>query len=330
LSADAVPLVSVIVPCYRQARYLPEALDSALGQSHAAVEVLVVNDGSDDDTEAVARSYGDRIRYLWRPNGGLSAARNSGIREARGRYLKFLDADDALHPDQIAWQVEAVQGRDDCVSLTAVRLYRDGHPEQFIDHVPQAKALLPDLFQDIDWGGIHGFLFPTALVRAVGGFDESLRFAEDWNFFCRVGLHDPVLTTDARVGAYYRLRAGSMSTNRPGMAATRGRLLCDLHDILRAKGRRDWFGLDLLKVEQATYQGLVQMGVRQPELLDGLLRRLRELQAVEGFGLYGWRFRLLARLLGYARAERLRGFLVRALRKRPPESLDIAAWREGP
>src|SRR6516164_9832221 len=96
------PLVSVIIPCYRQARYLPEAIDSILGQSYPAVEAVVVNDGSDDDTEAVARRYGDRVRYAWRPNGGISAARNWGIAHARGAYLKFLDADDYLHPDQVA------------------------------------------------------------------------------------------------------------------------------------------------------------------------------------------------------------------------------------
>jgi glycosyltransferase involved in cell wall biosynthesis len=303
-------------------------VDSALGQSYPAIEVLIVNDGSDDDTEAVARGYGDRVRYVYRPNGGLSAARNSGIAQARGAYFKFLDADDSLHPDQIAWQMAALAGRPNCVSLTGVRLYRDRCPEQFLDHLPTAKALLPDLFRDIDWGGIHGFLFPAGLVRAVGGFDATLRFAEDWNFFCRVGLHGPLLLTDPRIGAYYRLRAGSMSTNRVGMTTTRAGLLIELHDLLQAASRPDWFGLDLLKLEQATYHGLVLQGVRDPRLLDGLLTRIHELQRREGFGLFGWRFRLLARLLGYARAERVRAHILRITRKKPPEALDTGAWRE--
>jgi glycosyltransferase involved in cell wall biosynthesis len=322
------PLVSVVVPCYRQAHYLPGALDSALAQSYPAVEIIVVNDGSDDDTEAVTRRYGDRVRYVYRANGGLSAARNTGIAQVRGTYLKFLDADDYLHPDQLAWHMAAMAGRADRVSMTGVRLFRDGHPDQFIDHVPAASALLPDLFRDMDWGGIHGYLFPTALVRAVGGFDESLRFAEDWNFFCRIGLHAPQLMTDPRIGAFYRLRAGSMSTNRVGMITTRAGLIMELHDILRDAGRADWFGIDLLKLEQVTYHGLFLKGVSDRAMLDGLLARIKELQKREGFGHFGWRFRMMARMLGYERAERVRTRIIHLLGKKAPEALDTAAWRD--
>ena len=327
-AANGMPLVSVIIPCYRQARYLKTAVDSVLAQSHPAVEILVVNDGSDDDTEQVARGYGDRVRYLYRANGGISQARNTGIMHARGVYLKFLDADDHIHTDQIAWQVAALAGRTDRVSLTTVRLYRYCCPDQYIDHVPAAKNLLPDLFKDIDWGGIHGFLVPAQLVKAVGGFDENFCVAEDWNFLCRVGLLGTELLTDPRVGAYYRLRPGSSSTRRQATALARGRLFMDLHDILRGRACPDWFGVDLLKAEQATYHGLVLLGVPDQPLLQGLLTRIKELQARVGFGQFGWRFRLMARLLGYARAEYLRVRVMRLMKKRPPESLDTAAWRE--
>jgi glycosyltransferase involved in cell wall biosynthesis len=321
------PLVSIVIPCYKQAQYLSEAIDSALAQTYPAVEVIVVNDDSPDDTEAVARGYGDRIVYVHRPNGGVAAARNTGIARARGRYVKFLDADDHLYLEQVAWQMAAIGGREDCVSLTTVRLYRDGRPEELLDHVPQATALLPDLFRGIPWGGTHGWLFPTSLVRAVSGFNETLRFGEDWDFFTRLGLLDPRLLTDPRVGCYYRQRAGSMSAHRAGMAAARGRILIELHDKLRATGRPDWFGLDLLKFEQAIYEAMVRHDVKDGPLLDGFLQRIFELQHRVGFGNYGWRFRLMARCLGYARAERLRCLVVRLLRIRPPETLDTQAWR---
>ncbi len=321
------PLVSVIIPCYRQARWLPEAIDSALGQAYPAVEVLVVNDGSDDDTEAVARAYGDRIRCIGRPNGGVSAARNTGITHARGAYLKFLDADDYLHPEQISRQVELASGRDDVVSFTGVRLFRDGHPDEHLDHVPAAAALLPDLFKDLDWGGILAYLFPARLVREVGGFAEGIHHAEDWDFFCRVGLLEPRFVVDPRIGCYYRQRAGSASADRAAWVRSQARLVLNLHEKLRGAGRRDWFGLDLLKFEQGCYEELVRLRLREPELLTGLLRCIQELQAREGFGNYGWRFRLLARALGYARAERLRGFVVRTLNLQPLETLDTASWR---
>jgi glycosyltransferase involved in cell wall biosynthesis len=321
------PLVSIIIPCYKQAEYLAAAVDSALAQTYLPIEIIVVNDGSPDDTEKVALGYGDKIIYLTRPNGGVAASRNTGTARARGRYLKFLDADDHLHPEQIAWQMEALAGREDFLSLTTVRLYRDGRPDQYIDHVPKATALLPDLFQDIDWGGTHGWLFPTALVRKAGGFDETIRFAEDWEFFTRLGLLNAALLVDPRVGCYYRQRAGSMSADRVGMATTRAGILIGLHDKLREMNRPEWFGLDLLKTEQAAYQGLVQLQVKDAVLLDGLLGRILELQKRVGFGQFGWRFRLMTRLLGYGRAERLRAFVVRALKIKPPESLDTQEWR---
>jgi glycosyltransferase involved in cell wall biosynthesis len=322
------PLVSIIIPCYKQAEYLPAAIDSALAQTYAPVEVIVVNDGSPDNTEEVAKSYGDKVIYVHRPNGGLSAARNTGIARARGGHLKFLDSDDYLHPEQVEWQVGALAGRGDCVSLTATRLFRDGAPEEYLDHVPQARALLPDLFDlDYDWGAPIGWLFPASLVRAVGGFNESLRFAEDWDFFLKLGLLEVSLLVDRRVGCYYRQRPGSMSANRVGMAKARARILTEVHDKLREKDRPDWFGLGLLNVEQNAYQKLVQLAVRDAGLLDGLLRRIRDLQKLVGFGRYGWRFRLMAHVLGYARAERLRAFVVRALKIKPPETLDTQAWR---
>jgi glycosyltransferase involved in cell wall biosynthesis len=320
-------LVSVIIPCYRQARYLPEAIDSVLAQSHPAVEAIVVNDGSDDDTEAVARRYGERIHYVWRPNGGISAARKTGIEHARGAYLKFLDADDYLHPDQIAWQLDDIGHSDNAVSFTGVRLFRDGRPEQYLDHIPPATALLPDLFKPLDWGGILGFLFPTRLVHEVGGFVEGVTHAEDWFLTCRIGLLDPRFRVDPRIGCYYRQRVGSASADRTSWVRSQSRLVIQLHDILRDRGRRDWFGLDLLKFEQSVYQGLVNRGVREPDLLDGLLRRIKELQAREGFGDFGWRFRLMARLLGYANAEYLRSFVIRKLNIHPPATLDTASWR---
>ena len=83
------PLVSVIIPCYNQAQYLPEAIDSVLKQTYPRVEVVVVNDGSPDDTEGVANGYGDRIRYVTRANGGISLARNTGIANAERRLCEI-------------------------------------------------------------------------------------------------------------------------------------------------------------------------------------------------------------------------------------------------
>ena len=152
--------------------------------------------------------------------------------------------------------------------------------------MPVARALLPDLFQDIDWGGLHGFLYRRALVQSDWG-STNVRHFEDWDLLTRLGLHGAKLLTDSQVGCYYRQRAGSVSANRVGMTTSRARLLIGLHDQLRSDSRPNWFGLDLLKAEQGTYQGLVSLGVDEPKLLQDLLDRIKELQRREGCSLAG-------------------------------------------
>jgi len=94
----AAPTVSVIIPTYNRANLIPQAIDSVLQQTFSDFEIIVVDDGSTDDTEAVVRAYGDRVRYVWTPNGGTGHARNVGMQHALGRYFTFLDSDDLLYP----------------------------------------------------------------------------------------------------------------------------------------------------------------------------------------------------------------------------------------
>src|SRR5271170_7896548 len=102
----ANPLVSIIIPAYRQAQFLGQAIESALAQVYSPIEVIVINDGSDDDTETVARRFGDKIIYHWQPNRGVSAARSAAVALATGKYIYCLDADDLLAPEAIGWLVE--------------------------------------------------------------------------------------------------------------------------------------------------------------------------------------------------------------------------------
>ncbi len=115
------PLVSIIIPCYGQAQFLPWAIESALAQSYPAIETIVINDGSPDQTETVAQRYSGRILYHWQHNQGLSAARNTGIARASGKYVLCLDADDRLHNDAIAWLMGAAAGRDNVLCVMGAR-----------------------------------------------------------------------------------------------------------------------------------------------------------------------------------------------------------------
>jgi glycosyltransferase involved in cell wall biosynthesis len=108
------PLVSIIIPCYKQAAYLPEAVASAVAQTYPCREIVIVDDGSPDETSAVARALigrydGEKIRLLVGPNSGLGSARNAGIRTAKGHYLVPLDADDTLSPDMLSRCVAALE-----------------------------------------------------------------------------------------------------------------------------------------------------------------------------------------------------------------------------
>src|SRR5689334_8831893 len=104
-----MPTVSVIIPAFNQARFLAVAIDSVLQQTYRDVEIVVVDDGSTDETRDVAARFGDRVNYVHQDNTGLPGARNRGIRESSGEFLCFLDSDDFLHPEKIQRQVELLK-----------------------------------------------------------------------------------------------------------------------------------------------------------------------------------------------------------------------------
>jgi glycosyltransferase involved in cell wall biosynthesis len=103
------PLVSVVIPAYNYAQYVAETIDSVIAQTYPAIDIIVIDDGSTDDTAAVVAAYSDKVRYIYQHNAGLSAARNTGTNHARGQYIVYLDADDKLQPTFIAETYAALQ-----------------------------------------------------------------------------------------------------------------------------------------------------------------------------------------------------------------------------
>ena len=215
---------SIIIPCFRHGRLLGQAVDSALAQTHRAVEVIVVNDGSEDETEDVARSFGDRIQYVTKENGGLSSARNAGIGLARGQYLLFLDADDLLHPEAVERLVAAAGGSGDRMAMMGVRCFATEHDRTSGPvMIPGFHGpLTPQIF--VHNHPVHGILCPKAAIVAAGGFDESLRAVEDWDLWIRVALRGMDVVSIPWCGAFYRQVAGSMSSDRSRMAHAKCRM----------------------------------------------------------------------------------------------------------
>jgi glycosyltransferase involved in cell wall biosynthesis len=230
------PLVSLIIPCYRQARYLPGALDSGLNQSYHPVEIVVINDGSDDDTEAVARRYAGKVRYIHQPNGGSSSARNAGIKAAEGKYLLFLDADDLLHPEALAWLVEAMQGQEDRVCVMGFRKFQTD-PMQAVgsDYLPPAEQPLAYRVMFGCLAPPHAHLCSKSLALRVGGFDDHwANGVEDWDFWRRLALAGAHFLPVPRVGAYYRRHEASVSANRLRMDMMHAALVLRIQRELEA------------------------------------------------------------------------------------------------
>lgn len=174
------PVVSIIVPCYRQAEYLPETLESVLAQTYRGWECIVVNDGSPDDTEAVAKRYCEkdaRIKYLYQENQGVAMARNNGIRASQGEYILPLDADDLIAPDCLETFVGAMSSGEYDVVYSQV--------QRFGSSTGIWKMLDYD-YDTILWGN----MIPcTALYRRgdfdrTPGYNPNMKFGyEDWDFW---------------------------------------------------------------------------------------------------------------------------------------------------
>lgn len=189
--------VSAIIPTYNRRELVVRAIDSALAQTHPIDEIIVIDDGSSDGTGSALRArYGERIRYVWQANAGVSAARNHGLRLAQGRYLALLDSDDEWLPEKTERQIALLRAHPDfgmvlcdvqCVDSTGATIdivhrrdviREDGPALRWVIHSP---ALAP-----------ASAMLRREAYEDVGGFDESLRTAEDIDFHLRMARRWPI------------------------------------------------------------------------------------------------------------------------------------------
>ncbi len=230
--------VSLIIATFNHARFLDAAIDSALAQTLGAVDVIVVDDGSTDDTPAVLARYAGRVRVLRQPNRGLAAARNAGLAAARGTYVAFLDADDVMASTKLAAQL-AVLERSPTIGWTYCDVLIETVATRTTVTASErfgygARALDGWLFPEL----IHGNFIPAIapMIRrtaldAVGGFDERLTALEDWDMWLRLSLIAEARYTPA-VLVTYRIRPGGMSEDRARMDRNR---FCVLDKINRTR-----------------------------------------------------------------------------------------------
>ena len=211
-----MPTVSVIMPAYNVASYIAAAMDSALGQTFDDLEVVVVNDGSTDDTPAIVSRYtarDDRVRLLHQTNGGISVARNTALRVARGQYFALLDADDVWDPEYLAEQMAIFRARPDVSIVTgnAVNLggLLTGQPARPWPD-PRPEPTLQTMLADEEAVFIMS-IFSRRVYEQIGGFDETIRSNEDYDYWLRASLAGFRFARNDKPLGEYRRRSDSVS-----------------------------------------------------------------------------------------------------------------------
>ena len=215
-----MPKISVIVPCYNQAQYLDECLNSVLEQTYKDWECIIVNDGSPDNTEEVAKEWvkkDSRFKYFYKNNGGVNSARNSGLKLAQGEIIKLLDCDDIISRDKFFEQLKDLVDYDISVcdyypfnDLTG-EYHKIRYVSPFLSESDYKKEVI------VDWEfkkciPCHCILFKTKIVYNIT-FDENLTNHEDWVFWVQLFYNSNNIKNNSGIFAKYRIREFSNCHN---------------------------------------------------------------------------------------------------------------------
>ena len=203
--------VSVIIPAYNSSHFLRQCIESVLAQSCPASEILVVDDGSTDNTREVVESYPPPVRYHWRPNGGIARARNTGVRQTTSPWVAFLDADDWWETRKIQLQKDALDRVPGAALCYTSKVFVCSDGLRFMDPAVSPDRLWP-MLRYMNPIAPSSVMMRRDVFDEVGGFDAELKACEDWEFWFRLGpnrrmvaVHEPVTC--------YRVTPTSRSTD---------------------------------------------------------------------------------------------------------------------
>jgi glycosyltransferase involved in cell wall biosynthesis len=210
--------IAVIIPSYNRASLLPVAIESVLAQSCLATEIILVDDGSTDDTKQLVQSRYPQVRYLRQKNKGVSAARNTGINAATSDWICLLDSDDSWQPDKLERQTEALSKQADClICHTNETWYRNG---KILNQGKKHKKYGGYIFQHcLPLCAISpsSVMIKKQLFDEVGLFDENLPACEDYDMWLRICCKYPVLFLDQPLTNKYGGHADQLSRKHWGM-----------------------------------------------------------------------------------------------------------------
>lgn len=284
------PLISVIIPCHNYGRFVGEAIDSVKQQTYPNWEIILVDDGSVDDTRAVVARYcaaDPRIKYYYQPQKGVSAARNTGFGLASGEYLQLLDADDLLAPGKFAGQLaifaehpSAALVYGDTYSFRETTELAAGQQTKFTLHKAPMSGAGTELALHMVYDNIFlpsGPLFKKSVLQASHGFNPSIVAFEDWEFWYKAVLAGAEFVYENRPGteSYARAHGNNTTGNRYKMwkfkVTARDAIISKLTEMLRS---RQPTTLDLAAIkrrhEVLRYEETARFNMLYGSLLTGL------------------------------------------------------------
>lgn len=207
------PLVSIIIPCFNNGPFVGEAIRSALDQRWRNLEVIIVDDGSTDDSRDKIEAIEDpRITYKFQENAGAASARNTGIQISRGRFISFLDSDDYFIGSKVHQQAGFLQGNAEYGMIVGGFRRVDQDGGELFDHAPEPGEIQLSALVVGNQFPIHSYLIRREWIERVGGFDETLSAAEDWDLHCRLMLCGCRIYRTGDIVCAYRWTRGSLTS----------------------------------------------------------------------------------------------------------------------
>src|SRR5881392_2785546 len=252
-------LVSVIIPCHNQAHFLDEAIESVLTQTYPNHEIIVVDDGSTDNTETVAKCHSP-LRYIYQENAGPSAARNTGFEQSRGEYLVLLDADDRLLPEALEIGVDCLRQHPECA-------FASGHCRHIIGSLlssPKQLHVVRDHYLELLRGNYiwcpGSVIYRRTAFEVVKGFDTSLGPGANYDLYFRITRKSPVFCHNHFV-AGYRIHGSSMSADHSLMLQDTLKALNAQWEFVKGSNRHIE-AFETGKKQCQNYYGCLQMADR--------------------------------------------------------------------
>lgn len=228
-----LPLISVIIPCYNHAHFLPDAISSVSDQTYKNVEIIIIDDGSTDETEKVSRSF-ENVKYHFQKNRGLPASRNAGFSFSNGGYIVFLDADDWLYPAAIETNLSYLLKDRSLAFVSGAYDNIFSNPARTVECKNELTAEPYVQLLNRNYIGVPAAVMYSRSVLEEFHFDEALKSCEDYDLYLRIARKYPVLHHNLKIAAY-RKHATNMSLNYDRMLNTALEVLEKQKPFLKTK-----------------------------------------------------------------------------------------------